>query len=313
MMTSHCDAQNPCAWQIAWRVIVIVTYMVICLAENIVILTIYNNSLKKEASKLYIVAMAYLDLVACCVVLPQVPLWEFGLIPEGIFLTQALVGNQMYLFVQVTMVLDRWFAVYTPTKYFRMRHLLNKTMVVIFIVLQVYMQTIFIVANYILEDEFLDAILDISFSGTFAIGLLVISVVYPAIVYKLHKLEKKFNKVKPSGDSHVTSNVTISTVSPSNSQPTHPTPKDSSHTTSNASEAATSASKTNKILKLYLGILALFIITNVPIVVSAILDEDSIVYLFYLNSIGNGVIIYLFNTKFRTEVKNLFAKLKTKS
>ena len=285
--------------------------MVICLAENIVILTIYNKSLKKEASKLYIVAMAYLDLIACFVILPQVPFWEFGLIPFEIFVIQAMVGNQMYLLVQVTMVLDRWFAVYTPTKYLRMRHQLNTVMVVIFVVLQVYLQTIHFVANYIVIDEYLQAISAVSFSSTFAVGVTVIGVTYPTIVYKLHKLEKKFNKVKPSVGTHVTGSVTVSTVSAPDSHQVHPKIEHSSHNINNGSEVATSASKTHKVMKVYLGILTLFIVTHVPIVVSSILGIHSVVYLFYLNSIGNGVIIYLCNTKFRTEVKNSFAKLKT--
>ena len=118
-MTSFCKEHSNCEWLIVTRVVIILFYVIACLVTNGVVLYVYRKKSKKEAGKLYIIALAWLDCIACFIILPQVPFWEFGLLSDYVFTTQAVLGNQMYLFVQVDMVLDRVCAVYTPFKYLK--------------------------------------------------------------------------------------------------------------------------------------------------------------------------------------------------
>ena len=67
-----------------------------------------------------------------------------------------------------------------------------------------------------------------------------------------------------------------------------------------------------KTLKIYVAVLALFIVSNVP---SAILAKNPetqfswLAYFFYFNNIGNPFIYYAFNKTFRDEVKAVWRSI----
>ena len=290
-MTSFCKEYSNCEWLIASRVVIVLSYVIVCLVTNSVVLYVFRKKSKKEAGKIYIVALAWLDCIACFIILPQVPFWEFGLLPDYIFTRQAVLGNQMYLFVQVAMVLDRVCAVFTPFKYLKNRDRMNRVMLAIFIVLQLCLQGFAFVRKFLIRSNLMDLIVDLSFSATFVVGLLVIACAYPAIVCRLYSQQRRVHSTVPTSNVTGRSSTTALAVIQSN-------------------ETKKRRASHAKILKLYGGVVGLFVFTHIPIVLSTILYMKTVVYLFYINNIGNAFIIYIFNDSFRNDVNQLLGNLK---
>ena len=290
-MTSFCTEHSNCEWLIASRVVIVLFYVIACLVTNSVVLYVYRKKSKNEAGKLYIVALAWLDCIACCMSLPLVPFWEFGLLPDYIFHRQAVLGNQMYLFVQVAMVLDRVCAVYTPFKYLKNRDRMNRVMLAIFIAIQLYLQAIAFISKFIIRSDLLYLISGLSFSATFVVGLLVIACAYPAIVCRLHNQQKRVHGTAPTSNVTGRSSTTAPIAIPSNDAKKRRT----SHV---------------KILKLYGGVVGLYVFTHIPVVLAALFEMKAASYLFFINNVGNAFIIYMFNDSFRNDVNQLLRNLK---
>ena len=290
-MTSFCKEHSNCEWLIASRVVIVLFYVIACLATNGVVLYVYHKKSKKDMCKLYIVTLACIDCMGCFIILPQIPFWEFGLLSDCIFLTQIIVYNPMYLFVQVAMVLDRVCAVYTPFKYLQNRNRMNRVMLATFIALQLYMQAVSIVEKCLIRSDLLYLIARLNFSATFVVGLLIIACAYPAIVYRLNSQQKRVHGIASARNATGLSSGTAPIVIQSN-------------------ETKKRRESHVKILKLYGGVVLLFIFTHLPIVLSAIFDFRVGVYLYFINNIGNAFIIYKFNDSFRNDVNQLLGNLK---
>ena len=77
------SAQFDSVW-IAFRVVIILVFFIFGLIANAIVLKIYMGykGKKKQASHLCIIILAWLDLISCCIILPQMPLYGLGLPPE---------------------------------------------------------------------------------------------------------------------------------------------------------------------------------------------------------------------------------------
>ena len=113
-----------------------------------------------------------------------------------------------------------------------------------------------------------------NYAASFALGLIIMLVSYPAIAVRLYRQHRRLSQAPASATSH--------------------------------NAAGQMESKLHvKTLKIYVAILVLFLATVIPV---AILSRNTnanrwIVYIYYINNIGNPFIYYVFNDRFRDEVK----------
>ena len=284
MATSFCDMFSNCTAAIAWRVAVIATFMTVGVIGNSTVLYIYRKGNSKQTGRIYMVAMAWMDIASSVLTLPQMPLFEMEAEPfSQLFLAQAFLMVVAYLFVQMAMVFDRVFAVFTPFKYSQNSNKSNKFLFVAFIPIETYLQVVFFLDTYS-SVQLPYNIVSLSLSMVYILGFLVSASAYPAIALKLYCQRQK---VAPNAQGA------------------------NQATTNQQSEANKTRAVHIKTLKLYSGILVLFFITYVPNLVQAITHNRSLTYFYFFNSIGNPFIYYAFNDKFRNEVRDLVRKLKS--
>ena len=107
---------------------------------NGLVLLVYRRDMQKQSGAVYIIIFAVLDLIACVVMLPQYPIlelahtYDYHLVdPEWLDAERRLQWLS-YLFVQVTMALDQFLAVFYPFKHMKLRSALNKGMLLTFAV-----------------------------------------------------------------------------------------------------------------------------------------------------------------------------------
>ena len=121
---------------------------------------------------------------------PITALWEFRVYPEGVFKAQVLILKQSYLFVQLAMVFDRIFAVFTPFKYQHHRRLSNKILLGIFVSLQLLIQ-ISVQASGQIETDYLTTVNNSIIFGTILVVFLIIATAYPTIACELLARNRK--------------------------------------------------------------------------------------------------------------------------
>ena len=226
------------------------------------------------------VTMAYLDLYGVLILLPQTVLFEFNLMPDAVYVAEGGISVVCYLFVQVAMVIDRVFAVFLPFKYLLYRGRINKVLVISVLVYAIGMtliQAVLLLATDT-NSELAKSFIDGSLLGTFLIVFLMTICVYPAIAVKLWRQKLKI---------HVNTIVNAKEKSVNQTREAH-----------------------IKALRLYIGVLGLFVLANAPVVALVITARvRSLNYFLYFNCIGNPVVYYMFNEKFRNNVVALIAKL----
>ena len=279
-MTSFCEKHPNCTIIIATRVLVVIIFMVLGVVGNGTVLYIYRKISKKhpQAGKktLYIRIMAWLDLFFCTVILAQMPLFEFRLIPDAVYFTQAVLSVFCYLLVQIAIVFDRIFAVFTQFKYAQNSNKCNRILCVVYVFAVITFEVIVLIEALsdvkLPQNVFMNGI-----AAVYVLAFFVPCVVYPAIAIKLWSRKRKI--------------ATIFAINQANSK-------------ANQIRAAHV-----KALRLYAAVLALFVIAYVPTSIGGLIDERRLHYLFMLNGIGNPVVYYMLNDEFRNEVKKLAQKL----
>ena len=281
MSSSFCEVYPNCAAIIASRVCIVLTFMVFGVIGNGVVLYIYRESNKKQqmAGKIYLVAMARMDIFAVLVTLPQTPFYEYQLTPDVIYLSQAFVMVTAYLFVQVSMVFDRVFAVFTPFQYLRYRDRFNKIMIGIYVLTALYLEVIYILYDFT-DLDLPNNIPAYSLMTTYLLGFFVPSCAYPAIAIKLWRQKRKINA----------GNIT----------------------SQQKAEANDTRAAHVKTLRLYSAVMGLFALAYIPNLIQGVTHDRSLTYFYSFNSIANPLIYYVFNEKFREDVKELASKLKHK-
>ena len=282
--SAFCELHPNCAWIIASRTCIVLAFVIAGVIGNGTVLYIYRdrgNKQQQQASRIYIVTLAYYDIFSLFIVLPQTVLYEYDLMPESVYIAEGGISVVCYLFVQVAMVIDRVFAVFTPFKYLRYRDRFNMALfgvVALYVPIMTSAQLILIFA--IGNENLAKLLMDISLSAVFFTSLSVISGGYPAIAIKLWRQKNKVNAV--------------------------------SLTSSQQKEANKPREVHIKALRLYVAVLALFVLSNVPNVFHMLTGFRFLNYFFYVNCIGNPVVYYIFNEKFRNDFNDLFKKLKRK-
>ena len=283
--SAFCDVHPNCAAIIASRTCIVLAFVIAGVIGNGTVLYIYRdrgNKQQQQASRIYIVTMAYLDTFILIILLPQVILYEFQLMPDSVYIYEGGITFACYMFVQVAMVFDRVFAVFTPFKYLPNRDRFNKALL---ITLVMYILTMFCVQSALLLVSLENAdlaknVIDITLFFVLFAAFLAICCAYPAIALKLWRQKQKIH---------------ASTMS-----------------TSEQNEANKPREAHIKALRLYAGVLGLFVLSNVPNTCHVFTGIRFLNYFFYTNCIGNPVVYYMFNEKFRNDVNELATKLKHK-
>ena len=288
---------NKCVLETAGVFVVVTLILVTGVIGSGVVLKIYSKE-KKQASQIYIMALALIDLLGCLFVLPQIPFWQSGKIPVespifGLYMYVVIVQKQSYLFVQIAMVFDRIFAVFKPHSFNQLRRKTNKILLMIFVAVQITIQ-LAMITHYALGIAAAIAIVGAIHSIAFGLGLGVLVTAYPAIALKLWKQSRR---IKPTSVNQQ-NQPSAATGNPNKS----------------ISESQQRTRHHIKILKLYVAILVIFLIGFLTALMLSIGNREVIKrfhwlsYVYYLNSVGNPFIYYVFNDKFRSDVKQMFAK-----
>ena len=281
-MDAKCGA--TCAAWITSRVLVVGVLFIGGTVGNGLVLKIFYKE-KTYASKIYIIAMAWIDLLGCCTTLVQLPFFEAHLMPKEVYMAEAIVVVQAYLFVQLAMVFDRLFAVFLPFKFIKMRRKTNTVLAVLFCVVHVAIQTM----EHILKQRVYVVAVILAIK-VILLGLMIIS--YPAMAIKLWKQSRR---IKPTAASQ-------------HNQPSAAT----GNPNKVISESQQRTKHHIKTLKLYVAVLTLYLLAFFSTTLVAVdqvlsLNNTWVVYIYYFNSIGNPFIYYVFIEKFRDDV-NLMAR-----
>ena len=264
------------AWFIVSRIITVVFVLFLSMIGNGFVLWFYGKN-KKLTGQVYILALAVIDLLACVVMLPQLPLVELQPTlhwPELdlILRLEGAIHIFSYIAVQVAMALDQFIAVFWPFRHTQLQRRLSYVMLSVACAVIAVLQAIDIV-GFILSGK-----RDARMSNPIGLVLnsacmLTLLTVYPATACKLYRLNRN---VKPLNRSDK---------------------KDHSKT-------ASTEVKTNSMhvqaLKIYTAVLLQFLLSNLLVVSAIVLcGKRWMLYFFFINHIGNPVIYYCFVGKFR--------------
>ena len=276
--------QYDSTW-IALRAVIISFFVIVGLIANGIVLQIYMGykGNQKQASHLYIIILAWLDLISCCVILPQMPLFKYGIIPQKILGVQFSLQLQSYVFVQVAMVLDRFFAVFYPFKFHQIRRKTNIVLLIAFILIQSLTQFLGILVHVLITIIPLVAVC--------IFGLFTTFLAYPAIAIKLWRQNRQINPTE-------TQRIQTLGVTSRNVKMVSETQQRTAHHI--------------KTLKLFIAVLTLYLMSFLPLMLTMALSlkgmETPTVYLYYINNVGNPFIYFIFISSFRNDVKALFGK-----
>ena len=284
MSSASCDNNECVAW-ITSRVVIVFAFALMGTVSNGLVLKIYmfsKGAKPQTGSQLYIVALAWIDLLGCLVILPQATFAERQLMPRIPFVALNTFAKQAYLYVQVAMTFDRLLAVFRPHQFHRMRCRTNIVVGAVFAVQQLVIQATVVLRPY----YNVNLIGLVVYIPSFALALTFMLVSYPAIAINLYRQSRRIQQA--------------------------PATATSQHHVSESQERAKYHVKT---LKIYVAILVLYLFSSVPslLVLASDYDDDAdyrwVGYLYYINNIGNPVIYYAFNDKFRQEVKTLLRSM----
>ena len=116
-------------WVITLKVLISFLIMISGILGSGFVLWVYGKN-KKLTGQVYILALAVIDLVACVLILPQMPLFELEQDFSSLALSFVLsLESKLHIFsyfgVQLVFALDQFIAVYWPFKYARLRRPIN--------------------------------------------------------------------------------------------------------------------------------------------------------------------------------------------
>ena len=175
---------------------------------NVLVLLVYRRD-KKQSGAVYIITFAVLDLIACVVILPQYPMYELAetyeyhladpewLKAEGRLLWLA------YVFVQVTMALDQFLAVFYPFKHMKLRSALNRAMLALF----AGFLALFCLMRYVLPVLVLNQHFYV-LAFAFLSGMITLLSVYPAVALKLYRQ----GRIKRPSNSRISAVIELQTA-----------------------------------------------------------------------------------------------------
>ena len=254
--------------------------------ENSIVIYLFTRKNSSYAGNAYVIALAVLDILACIVIiqiilfLDELQSMQYVFMACWVF-TEWLVLS--YLCVLAAMSLDRLMAVVRPIKYQVVKSLQKYIVrgIMTVVACLVMLQALFILLK---AGAVLTKVNNALFLITIAGCLVIIVVSYTIIIRKLMqqnvKVQSEFNMHKTdSNNVHMKKAVTT---------------EGSVHVTT---------------VKVFVGVSILFVASYIPVVV-AHLTAHHIVYkfLYMINHVGNPIIYYVLNKKFRNDATDLFRK-----
>ena len=276
--------------------VAIISLVMFCgVVGNGLVLIIYRRD-KKQSGAIYIIALAVIDLFACVFLLPQIPLFELAMnyqVAHDVIRAEVWFQSLSTLFVQVTMAMDQFVAVFYPFKHAKLRGTLNKVMLIAFLAV-----TSTVTVPLALPQ--LNRPLLPVFVFVFLIGLLVLLTAYPTVALKLYKQRR-------SVGSHANRNVAREGQCETAAGPA--TEGAANRTAAHAKTAASKRVMHIQALKIYTSIFLVFLIANSTIIVATTLVSPWVAYGYYINHTVNPVIYYCFVPKFRNSVKEYWQRL----
>ena len=193
-----------------------------------------------------------------------------------------------YFGMQVTMALDQFIAVFWPFQHARLRRNLNRAMLVLSSVVVVLMTAI---RSVMLVVKSITGWYLLGFVGLGSISALVLMIAYPATAYKLYR---QSNAVRPQSQIQLRNTKTIQ----------HGNIQVAPKSDVNKSQMHVQA------LKIYTAILLQFLISTLLCIIGfVIFHQRWMIYICWINHIGNPVIYYCFVPKFREGVNGISRKL----
>ena len=324
-------------WFIASRAVIVFVIMLWGVIGNGLVLLVYRRD-KKQSGAVYIIIFAALDLIACVVMLPQYPIFElaqtydYHLVDAEWLKAEGRLLWLAYVFVQVTMALDQFLAVFYPFKHTKLRSALNRAMLALFVGLV----TLFWLLQYVLPVLVIYQHVYILVFA-FVCGMITLLTVYPAVALKLYRQGRA---IRPS-NSRVRVAIKLQSAAVSVARGTAAgtgtcgtaagqvrgavAATANAVPTSRTAEAASLAAATqtqNKVaggaarramhvqaMKIYTSLFIVFLVSFWPLVAASQMQNKLIGYLYYINHTANPVIYYCFVEKFRHSVKEYWRRL----
>ena len=281
--------------------VAIISLIMFCgVVGNGLVLIIYGRD-KKQSGAVYIIALAVIDLFSCVCLLPQIPLYEMSLdcnyeLALDVIGSEGIVQGMATLFVQVTMALDQFVAVFYPFKHAKLRGTLNKIMVVAFLVVASTLSVMpFALPEFRIKQGSKRNVYLLLIASVFSIGLLVLLSAYSAVALKLYRQGRsvgpqlgrtKSGAVRPSSAVGVVHNPEITEKVAQSKRAMH-----------------------IQALKIYTSIFLAFIAAYLMFMVSIFSLSVWPGYGYYVNHTVNPVIYYCFVEKFRNNVNGYWHRL----
>ena len=247
--------------------------------ENSVVIYLFTRKNSSYAGNAYIIALAVLDILACTI-LAQIMIFVDDLKSMQYVYTACWVFAEWlvlsYLCVLAAMSLDRLTAVARPVRYQGMKSLQKYIIsgIMTAIAFLVTFQALLVVLN---ADAAIRSVDDGFLLLTIAGCLVIIVVSYTIIIQKLihqnSKVQSELSKIHTKTPTATKSSVHVTTV------------------------------------KVFVGVSILYVASYIPVVI-AHLTAHHIVYkfLYMINHVGNPIIYYVLNKKFRNDATDLFRK-----
>ena len=336
-------------WFIASRAVIVFLIMLCGVIGNGLVLLVYRRDMQKQSGAVYIITFAVLDIIVCVVLLPQYPIYElaetydYHLVDAELLKAEGRLQCLCYLFVQVTMALDQFLAVFYPFRHMKLRSTLNKGMLVVFVVLVTLIGLLrYVLPVLVVYQHFYVLIV------AFLSSMLILLAVYPAVALKLYRQGRA---IRPS-NSRISAAIELQTAASvakgtglhgaaagtgtgcaagigthgaaaeAERRDASPAAADAVRASRNAGVASQATAQTQhkvsatarramhvQAMKIYTSLFVVFLISFWPLAAAAQMQDKMIGYLYYMNHTVNPIIYYCFVAKFRQSVKEYWRRL----
>ena len=293
------------------RVSVILFFNVCSVLGNGLVLLVYTKE-KKQSGRVYVIALAIVDVTSCIFILPLFPMWEYALAVElmpflSVFRSLLVAEALLYLFIQIAMATDQFIAVFFPFKRAQYRGKVNALIAVVACVL-----TSAIAGLALARDvSGIQVVLTVSAVGLgalFGCGIATLMIMYLATAFKLHRQQNKIKttqskKKEPAIKPRQNDGPAAASQGPE-------APGQGAEATRHTERDTTTTAMHIKVLKVYSAITAVFVLSYAFMAVSAIRQIPWPIYLYQINHVSNPVVYYLFVDKFRNEAGEYWRKVR---
>ena len=217
---------------------------------------------------------------------------------------EAVLQCLLTLFVQMTMAMDQFLAVFYPFKHTKLRGILNKSMLAAFTAVSIVTLFVpFVLTTTGLSQEENKPAYLAAFVIVFLVGILLLPTVYTAVALKLYYNGRSFQAKPNRVNAQPTGTGASRTAGAAASTGTSQAGKQTQATEKKKRAMHIQA------LKVYASIFAAFIVAYSFSVAEAVTQSQWLGYGYYINHTINPVIYYCFVEKFRNSVKEYCSQM----